>query len=305
MAGQIERIRVFAKVAEHKSFAEAARQLGITRSIATRYVGELETLLGVQLLVRTTRKVSLTVAGEIYLERTQPLLGELDRADELVRQQHETLQGRLRVSAPFSLGQRILPNVLSRLLKTYSDLELEIELSDEFVDIVNDGFDMALRVSGPPSDVSTIWRKIAIVPRVFVASPSYLREFGEPKRPSDLDKHMGLGYSHFAAGHQFHQMTSRQDGSVETTSMKHQFVCNNGDLISDLAASGHGLIAIPKFMISEYLEDGNLVEVLGDWMLPEIWMTAYYPPYEKLPAKVEAFTSFVEDYVKANPTLLT
>lgn len=305
MAGQIERIRVFAKVAEYKSFAEAARQLGITRSIATRYVGELEALLGVQLLVRTTRKVSLTVAGQIYLERTQPLLGELDRADELVRQQHETLQGKLRVSAPFSLGQRILPNVLSRLFKTYPDLELEIELSDEFVDIVNGGFDMALRVSGPPSGVSTIWRKIAVVPRVFVASPSYLREFGEPRSPSELEEHKGLGYSHFAASHQSLQMTSRQNGSVETTSMKHQFICNNGDLIADLAASGHGLIAIPKFMISEHLEGGDLVEVLHDWILPEIWMTAYYPPYEKLPAKVEAFTSFVEDYVKENPTLLT
>ena len=304
MAGQVERIRVFAKVAELKSFAEAARQLGITRSIATRYVGELEGLLGVQLLVRTTRKVSLTVAGQIYLERTKPLLEELGRADELVRQQHETLQGKLRVSAPFSLGQRILPKILSRLMLTYPDLELDVELSDEFVDIVNDGFDMALRISGPPSDVSTIWRKIAVVPRIFVGNPTYLRRHGEPKYPSELGQHMGLGYSHFASGQQM-QLTSLKDGTVETVVPESNFVCNNGDLIADLAASGHGIIAIPKFMISEHLEEGNLVEILHDWQTPEIWMTAYYPPYEKLPAKVEAFTSFVEDYVKANPTLLT
>ncbi|WP_162653147.1 LysR family transcriptional regulator [Lentilitoribacter sp. Alg239-R112] len=304
MAGQIERIRVFAEVAEHKSFAEAARQLGITRSIATRYVGELEALLGVQLLVRTTRKVSLTVAGQIYLERTQPLLGELNRADELVRQQHETLQGKLRVSVPFSLGQRILPQILSRLMMTYPDLELDIELSDEFVDIVKDGFDMSLRISGPPSDVSTIWRKIAVVPRIFVGSPAYLRNYGEPQGPSELGRRMRLGYSHFASGHQF-QVTSLIDGSVETVASEHNFICNNGDLIADLAAAGHGIIAIPKFMILNHLEEGSLVEILHDWQSPEIWMTAYYPPYEKLPAKVEAFTSFVEDYVKANPTLLT
>lgn len=301
MAGQMERIRVFAKVAEYKSFAEAARKLGITRSIATRYVGELETLLGVQLLVRTTRKVSLTVAGQIYLERTEPLLSELGRADELVRQQHETLQGKLRVSAPLSLGQRVLPTVLSRLIKTYPDLELDIQLSDAFVDILNDGFDMALRISGPPSDVSTIWRKIAVVPRVFVASPSYLREFGEPFHPTELSHHTGLGYT---SGHLI-QLTSKLDNSVQTASLKHQFMCNNGELIADLAAAGHGMISVPKFMISEHLQEGRLVEILHEWSSTEIWMTAYYPPYEKLPAKVEAFTSFVEDYVKANPTLLT
>lgn len=304
MTGQIERVRVFSKVAECKSFAEAARQLNITRSIATRYVGELEASLGVQLLVRTTRKVSLTIAGKIYLERTGHLLDEFARADELVRQQSKTLQGKLRVSAPFSLGQRLLPEALGHLLKTYPDLALDIELSDEFIDIVAGGFDMSIRISGPPSDVSTIWRKIAIVPRVIVASPSYLKQHGIPKLPSDLEAHAEVSYTHFAAGNTWH-LSHNVTGEKLSIALGHRFECNNGDLNAQIAARGHGIATLPKFMISELLETGQLVEILSDWSLPEIWLTAYYPPYEKLPAKVEVFTSFIEDLVKTNPALLS
>lgn len=304
MAGQIERIRVFAKVAELKSFAEAARQLGTTRSIATRYVGELEASLGVQLLVRTTRKVSLTIAGQIYLERTQHLLDELSRADELVRQQSATLQGKLRVSAPFSLGRKLLPEALGPLLGTYPDLAIDIELSDEFIDIVAGGFDMSLRISGPPSDVSTIWRKIAIVPRVIVASPDYLKHSGIPQHPSELTEHMQLGYSHFASGQTF-TVTSNKDGSVEHIPLVHRFMCNSGELNAELAVRGHGVFSVPKFMITEHLQHGRLMEILTDWSPPEIWLTAYYPPYEQIPAKVEAFTSFIEDLIKANPEWLS
>lgn len=303
MTGQIERIRVFAQVAKLRSFAEAARQLGITRSIATRYVSELEAELGVQLLVRTTRKVSLTAAGGIYLSRTAPLISELSRADELVRQQSTTLHGKLRVSAPFSLGQKLLPHASNYLLDTYPDLSLDIELSDEFVDIVADGFDMALRISGPPSDVSTIWRKIAMVPRSVVANPEYVKKHGEPKTPSELEKHIHVSYSHFASNQ---SLTMKSGDNVETITMANaqRFVCNNGELIAEIVSGGHGYSPLPRFFVSEHLKDGRLMEVLTDWELPEIWLTAYYPPYDKLPAKVEAFTSFVEDYVKANPTLL-
>lgn len=303
MTGQVERIRVFAQVAKLKSFAEAARQLGITRSIATRYVSELETDLGVQLLVRTTRKVSLTAAGGIYLARTAPLLNELFRADELVRQQSTTLQGKLRVSAPFSLGQKLLPHASIYLLDTYPDLSLDVELSDEFIDIVADGFDMALRISGPPSDVSTIWRKIAEVPRSIVTSPEYLEKHGVPKTPSELEQHIFVSYSHFSSVHSF-SMTSGEKTETISVSDGFRFICNNGELISEVVAGGHGMAPMPRFFVAEHLKDGRLVEVLTDWDMPEIWLTAYYPPYEKLPAKVEAFTSFVEDYVKANPTLL-
>lgn len=303
MTGQIERIRVFSKVAELKSFAEAARQLNITRSIATRYVSELESNLGVQLLVRTTRKVSMTIAGRIYLDRTRHLLDELSRADELIRQQSKTLQGKLRVSAPFSLGQKLLPVVVGDLLNTYPDLALDVELSDEFIDIVAGGFDMSLRISGPPSDVSTIWRKIAVVPRVIVASPDFIRAHGQPVHPSELDRFTEISYSHFASGNAW-QLKSNTNGDELSVTLGHRFQCNNGDLTAEIVARGHGIATLPKFLISDLLDKGQLVEVLTDWSLPEIWLTAYYPPYSEIPAKVEAFTSFIEDLVKTNPALL-
>ena len=136
------------KVAELNGFAAAARELGVTRTIATRYVSELEDELGAQLLVRTTRKVSTTVAGRLYLERMQTLLADLDRADELINQQHATLSGELCLSAPVSFGQRFLPRVLAGFRESYPEVLLKIHLTDRFIDIIEEGFDMALRISG-------------------------------------------------------------------------------------------------------------------------------------------------------------
>jgi len=298
MAGRIERVRVFAKVAELSGFAVAARELGVTRSIATRYVSELEEELGVQLLVRTTRKVSTTVAGQLYLERMQPLLAEMDRADELIRQQHDTLSGALRLSAPVSFGQKFLPKVLSEFRAIYPDVLLKVHLTDRFVDIIEDGFDMALRISGPPGDVSTIWRKIAPVHRSIVASPGYLETVPPLERPEDLSGHAVLGYSNFSGG-QTWKLTHKGSGEVQSAPVRHGFESNSGELIVGMATDNGGVTLMPDFLVDEAISAGTLRRVLSDWEPPEIWLTAYYPPYEMLPAKVEAFTGFIEEQVRA------
>lgn len=304
MAGQIERIRVFIRVAELGSFAKAARDMGVSRSISTRYVGELESDLGVQLLVRTTRKVSLTAAGQIYLERTRPLVEDLDRSRDLVTQQQETLSGDLRISAPVSFGQRILPDLLYQFHSAYPDVRLNIELTDRFVDLIEEGYDMALRISGPPSGVSNIWRKIASVPRVIMASPEYQKSHGVPENPRDLSQHDFLGYSHFAGGPAL-SLTHDETGEKLSVSLDHAFESNSGELIVEIVRKGCGIALMPRFLISEDLRHGTLIPLLPAWTAPEIWLTAYYPPYEKMPAKVAVFTSFIEDRVTADSDMLT
>jgi DNA-binding transcriptional LysR family regulator len=304
MTGQIERIRVFLEVAHRQSFAAAARTLDLSPSIATRYVSELEAELGVQLLVRTTRRVSLTVAGRLYLERIRPVVDEIDRTNEFVREQQDAVKGLLRVSAPLSLGLRFLPGAVARFCKLYPDVELKLNLTDRFVDMLGDEFDMALRISGPPSDKSTIWRKICVVPRLLVASPAYLLRAGVPKAPEDLTHHKCLGYSNFAGGDQW-MLRDSVTGEEQSTQVKMPFECDNGEVVAELAASGEGVALLPRFIVSKYLEAETLAPVLAQWRPPEIWLTAFYPPYEALPAKVNAFTRLIEQVIAADRSMVS
>ena len=303
MTGQIERTRVFIEVAERQSFAAAARYLGISRTIATRYVADLESELSAQLLVRTTRKVTPTLAGQLYLERAKAISLDLARASDLVREQQQSLSGTLRVSAPLSFGLRFLPEAISQFRILYTEIDLKLDLTDRLVDMVSEDYDMALRISGPPSDKSTIWRKICAVPRVLVASPSYAARTGPLHHPTELATRECLGYSHFVGGRHW-SFTGKVAGETATVTVRQPVECNNGEVIADLATRGEGIALLPLFVVSERLRKKQLVIVLDDWQAPDIWLTAYFPPYPALPAKVRTFTSFIEDLVAETPDLL-
>lgn len=293
--GEIESIRVFLAVAEQASFAGAARQLGLTPASVTRSIAGLEDRLGVQLLVRTTRQVSLTSAGAVYAARVAPLAQGLSEAAEETREAQGITSGRIRISAPISLGLKVLPAVLSQFAALYPDTRVALGLSDSFVDIVDEDYDLAIRVSGPPSDKSTIWRKICKVARVLVASPDYLAGNGTPQSPEDLTRFCCLGY--------------RTDARVETWELSRgpshrahkargRFSANNGDLLARLAMQGEGIALLPRFIVEDDLKAGRLTQVLPDWAAPEVWLTLYYPPYEQLPLRVATFSDFFETYVK-------
>jgi DNA-binding transcriptional LysR family regulator len=303
MTGQIERVRVFLQVADRQSFAAAARAQKLSASLATRYVAELEAELGVQLLVRTTRRVSLTVAGQSYAESMRKIVAEIDRSNEAVRQSQDVLKGLLRVSAPLSLGLRFLPSVLAQFRLLYPHVDLKLNLTDQFVDILGADFDMALRISGPPTDKSTIWRKICVVPRVLVASPAYLARMGTPKSPDDLTEHACLGYSHFVGGADW-RLRHTTTGEERTTHVRLPIECDNGDVLCELCVLGEGVALLPRFLVAARLESGALEPILGLWEPPEIWLTALYPPYESLPAKVLTFTRFIEQIVASDRSMI-
>jgi DNA-binding transcriptional LysR family regulator len=301
MTGQIERSRVFLAVADKQGFAAAARHLGMSASAVTRMVADLEAELGVQLMVRTTRKVSLTVAGQAYADNVRPISAELARATDFVRQQQQTMRGLLRVSAPLSLGVRFLPDAINRFRVLHPDVEMKLHLSDRFVDILKDEYDMALRISGPPSDLSTIWKKICAVPRVIVAAPEYLSRYGVPQDPLELADHRCLGYSNFSGGGVWE--LTRDGGETVSVAVSLPFECNNGDVIAELAARGDGVALLPAFIVAEHVKAGRLAVILKSWAPPPVWLTAFYPPYAQLPAKVARFTAFIESVVTDFPEL--
>jgi DNA-binding transcriptional LysR family regulator len=295
--GKIEKIQIFLSVAELQSFAAAARRLNLSPSVVTRVVAELEQDLGVQLFVRTTRKVALTSAGQHFVERAGKAAQHLREAEDFVRAKQNSLSGELRVNAPLSFGLRFLANAVSQFQTLYSDVTLKLSLSDSFIDILSSDFDMALRISGPPTDKSTIWRKINEVPRVLVAAPSYLTRMGKPAEPKQLIHHRCLAYSNLASGVEWQFRSTKNQ--KQNISPKFSFECDNGDVLAEIAALGEGITLLPRFIVERYLAEGKLEVILPDWRAPTIWLTAYYPPYDILPAKVKAFTSFIEDSVEA------
>ncbi|MFN4205722.1 MAG: LysR family transcriptional regulator [Agrobacterium albertimagni] len=293
--GELEAIRTFLTVADQSSFSAAARRLGMTPASVTRTVSGLEEQLGVQLLLRTTRKVSLTSAGAAYAARVAPLVQGLARATEETRDLQKVTAGSLRVSAPMSLGMKVLPTVLSQFSIIHPRTSVAIELSDRFVDIVQENYDLAIRISGPPTNKSTIWRKIRPVPRVLVASPSFLAGNGTPKVPEDLTTLECLSYHDQSKTETWELSRPGQSRIVEA---KGRFSINNGDFLGRLAVAGEGIALLPRFIVEEDLTAGRLVEVLPGWSTPEIWLTLYYPPYEQLPLRVATFSDFFEAFIK-------
>lgn len=293
--GELESIRVFLAVAGQQSFAGAARQLGLTPASVTRTIAALEERLGVQLLVRTTRQVSLTSAGAVYAARVAPLAEGLAHAADETREAQGITSGLIRISAPLSLGIRALPAVLSQFATIHPETQVALSLSDSFVDILAEDYDLAIRISGPPDDKSTIWRKVCTVPRVLVASPGYLAIHGTPGDPAELSAHVCLSYRADARSEVWDLSHGASRRSHRATG---RFSANNGDVLAQLVRNGEGIALLPRFIVEDGLRDGHVVEVLGDWSAPDIWLTLYYPPYERLPLKVATFSDFFETFIR-------
>lgn len=291
---EVEELRVFLAVAAQRSFVAAARVLMMTPPSVTRAVGALEDRLGVQLLLRTTRQVSLTSAGAAYAARVAPLVAGLAQAAEELREDQGDTAGLIRISAPMSMGERLLPDVIAQFRTLHPKVRLALSLTDRLIDIVAGEVDLAIRISAPPKDKLTIWRKLTRVQRLLVASPAYLAAAGVPEVPEDLTRHCCLAYDadtgpevwDLSMGGQRRRVTAGQAISS-----------NNGDLIARMAVQGEGVAMLPRFIVAEDLAAGRLEVVLQGWHPPQLWLTLYYPPYDRLPLRVARFSDFFETYV--------
>jgi DNA-binding transcriptional LysR family regulator len=282
-------MKVFAAVVDAGSFAGAAERLGSSRAMASRQVQNLEEHLGTRLLNRTTRKLSLTETGREFYERCVQIVHDIAEAEQVAGQMTSTPRGVLKVTMPLSYGQHRLAALIGEYAQAYPQVLLDISLSDRKVDIVEEGFDLAVRI-GTLAQSDLIARKIAVVRGVVCAAPSYLARHGAPATPSELKAHACLGYTLTTGGAEWRMVGPEGEIAVPVTG---PIRADNGDLLRLAAVSGAGVIFQPQFIAAEDLAAGRLVRVLPGWQSPELGVYAVYASRRHLSAKVRTFVEFL------------
>jgi DNA-binding transcriptional LysR family regulator len=283
-------LEAFAKVAETQSFSEAARRLRSSKSAVSRHVAALEADLGARLFHRTTRSLTLTEAGRDYFARTSRVLADLAEADASVSQLQAAPRGRLRVNAPMSFGFLHLAPALGDFLALYPEVELDVTLTDRFVDLIDEGVDVAVRI-GTLTDSSLVARRLAAVRLAMCASPDYLKARGTPRTPDDLKDHLLLNNSNIVPSRQWRFVSP--DGKPWPVEVKGRLNCNNGDLLRVAALRGHGFVHLPTFIVGDDMKAGRLVSVLEPYISQDLTLNAVYPTARHLSPKVRAFVDFL------------
>ncbi len=287
---KLSNMRMFVQVAEKGSFSAAAEAIGTTRSAASKQILALEDTLGVRLLNRTTRQVSLTEVGWTYYERVVRLLEELQDTELAVQSLHRQPKGILRVNGPMSFGTLYLGSAVADFMAVHDGLRVQFTLTDRFIDPVEEGVDVTIRIASLENS-SLIARKIANIRRCLCASAGYLEKHPAPESPDDLALHDCLHYGHIATDYRW---TLRGiDGDEQTVPIRSKLCANNGEVIAQAAGKGLGIAALPDFIVAAQLDAGGLKIVLPDWRPPDIAIYALYTPNKHLAAKVRLFIDFL------------
>ena len=286
---KFEELEAFVAVVDRHSFSAAADRLGVAKSILSRRVSDLEKRLGVQLMQRTTRKLSLTDTGRHFYQRAVNLLSDLNDAEEMVSDAHSSLSGKIKLAAPLGIGIGQLSRPIAEFMTLHPDIEIEVELDDRNVDLVAEGFDLSVRV-GQLQDSSLIARKLTAVNFATCASPEYLQEYGEPKHPSELTAHQVVHYNNVAVGDQWFYF---QDGKRVTPRVKYRLSANNGELLAEIASHGLAICAGPLFYMQGYIKSGKLVPILIDFPRDAAGMYAVYPPGRLVSRRVKMLSDYL------------
>jgi DNA-binding transcriptional LysR family regulator len=258
-------ILAFTRVVESESYTKAARRLRISKSMVSRRVARLEAKLGTRLLVRSTRGLTPTEAGRLFAARAGRAIGELQEAEMEAAESEREPSGTLRIAAPLSFGILHLGPALAEFAEQYSRISISISFSDRFVDLVEDGFDAAIRI-GVLKDSSLIGRKLSPIRALIAASPDYLARRGRPMTPRELTQHRCLTYSGPGSDEQWRFRTGGRWLAVKPSG---PFRADNGEVLRDAAVAGLGITALPSFILSPALESGALEPILTDFALPE------------------------------------
>src|SRR5689334_14425936 len=260
-------IAVFVRVVERGSFTLAANDLALSRAVVSKYVSRLEERLGARLLHRTTRRLSLTEAGAALFEASRAAIERIEEAEGAVAQFQSEPRGRLRVSAPMSFGILHLGPAMAEFARAYPRVTLDVKLDDRFVNLVEEGVDVAVRI-GALTDSSLVARRLATTSTVACAAPSYLAERGEPESPEDLASHDCLLYSYLATANVWR--FTPPDGREIPVAVTGGFRINNGIVLAEAAAAGRGILMAPTFYVAPMLRDGRLKRILAAYSMPEL-----------------------------------
>ncbi len=275
-------MEAFAAVADTGSFAAAARKLNIAHSVVSKRVKDLEAFLEAQLLVRTTRMVTLTDAGRAYLEHVHRIFEQLFEAEAGLRQEISEPSGVLKLTAPLSFGMQYLAPALASYLEKYPKVSVRTHLSDRRVDLAGENFDLAIRV-GALKDASLIAKKLAPGRRVVCASPAYLKKHGRPKKPSDLQTHNCLSYTNLAEGKSWPFVV---DGKKLSQAVSGNFLSDNGDLLFQAALASGGVTMLPTFIVGQAVEKGALEILLEDYEEKDFDIYAVYQQTKHVSRKI-------------------
>ncbi|GER01804.1 transcriptional regulator [Iodidimonas gelatinilytica] len=295
---QLAALRVFLKVAEKGSFSMAARSLNLSKSAVSKLISALEDHLGARLFYRTTRQVSLTEEGRAYVQRATRILEDLADADNAVSSLNAEPRGTLRISCALDFGLRHVAPALPEFLGQYPDLKIDVDFNDRFVDLVEEGYDLALRI-GSLSDSSLIARKIAVARMVVAASPAYLARYGTPLSPADLADHDCLLYR--GRNNSGEWAFTGPDGQSQSVRVSGPMRANNGDALKETARHGLGIVAIPDFLLGADLEQEGLVEILRDYQQALLPVQSIYPPNRHLSTKVRRFIDYLAQRFSTRP----
>lgn len=286
---KLNAISVFCKVIETQSFTQAANQQNISVAMASKLVSQLEEHLKTRLLQRTTRKIVPTEAGMLYYQRCQSILLDLSEADSSISNMATSLQGNLLISVPRDFGLLYISPNLPKFIELHPNLHVEIEFEDKRVDLVAEGYDLALRI-GYMQDSSLVARKISSSPMHFVASPSYLEARGTPLTPDDLEYHQGLLYK--SSLNQVHWQSTKAN-QIQRYKIQSKVVSNNGMALLEMTKAGLGISNSPSFFVKDALASGELIEILSEYKQKPLEIYVVYPNRRHLPAKVRAFIEFL------------
>ena len=288
----------FARVVEVGSFARAADRLAISVSAVSRQVSDLESHLGVRLLNRTTRRLSMTESGQAFYERCVQLLADLEEAEEAVSASAVVPRGTLRITASISFGAGYLAPAIAEFRERHPQVRFDIELSDRAVDLVDERIDLAIRI-GDIGSQALIGRRIGIAQMVCCAAPAYLAKHGVPRTPADLVSHACLTYEYSSGGNLWHFTDAANHAhEVNVSGIAH---ANNGAMLAALAVAGVGVTLEPDFIVAPDVRAGRLVRLLRDYAPPAIGINAAYPSRRHLSAKVRAFIDFLAAHFERDP----
>jgi len=277
-------------VVDNGSFVAAAEATGQSKQAVSRHVADLEKRLGVRLLNRTTRRLSLTDEGHTYVERARDLLQELDTIEAEISAGTAEPSGRLRVNAPLTFGILHLAGLWGQFAETYPKVLLDVDLSDRVVDLVEEGYDLAVRITNMRSS-TLISRQLAVTRMVLCASPAYLRVQGVPEHPYQLRDHRSIAYSYLSTGEEW-EFTA-PDGTAVRTRVPSRIRTNSGDTNRVAALDGYGLVLQPDFLVADDIQHGRLVELMPEYRGPEIGIHAVYPSRRYLPAKTRCLVDYL------------
>jgi DNA-binding transcriptional LysR family regulator len=285
-------MKVFAAVVDCGSFAAAADRLEISRAMASKYISHLEAHLGTRLLQRTTRRLTLTETGTLYHERCAQILADVTAAEEGAAHLTEAPRGTLRLTVPVSFSLLHMGPLIAQYLKRYPDVRIDVLIVDRAVDLIEEGFDLAVRI-GALAESGLVARRLGSDRIVISGSPAYLERHGVPKTPAELSRHNCLTYSYASSGDEWRMKAG--DGVQHTVKVSGSLRASNGEMAKLAALEGVGLIRQPLFLIGGDIRAGRLVQVLADYHSDDLGIYAVYPSRKHLSAKVRAFIELLAE----------